>query len=52
MTRDEGGGVGVLRLSRRVCLLGIGEFVRVGSGVAIKGASTQVIPRNVGVEGG
>jgi len=52
MARDEGAGVGVLPLAESVCLPGVRELVRVGTGVSVEGASVRVISGYVGVERG
>ena len=51
MPCNEGGGVGVLPLTKRVCFPRIWELVRVRPGVAIKG-SCDIVSGYVQVKGG
>jgi len=49
---NEGGRVGVLPLSKRVCFPRVQELVRVRSGVAVEGSGAHIISRYVRVKGG
>jgi len=52
VTRDESGGIGVLRFAERICFPGIRELVRVSARVAVEGSGVRVLPGNVRVERG